>query len=345
MIFKGNRRRNLVREDVRFSIAMCTYNGEKYLGEQLESIARQQQLPAELVLCDDCSSDATVSIAERFAVESPFPVRIIRNPKNLGYRGNFAQAIELCTGELIALCDQDDVWYPQKLKKLKELFLSNPSAAGVFSNGDLIDSSSRLLGKDLWGSFQFDTFDQMNFRSGQAVGVLLKRNVVTGMAFAIRSSSKNELLAMPSSWNHDAWLALMLAAHARLIACPEHLVGYRVHGNQQIGVPISLKEKCSYILSHGISGYIQLSRDRNQKEYRENALQFDALQVCLEKLGISSDDHLLIEAHAKAEHAHRGGALLSLSRLRRLPTVLGHLRSYKKYSPTGLNAAFRDLVL
>ncbi|MBB5342196.1 glycosyltransferase family 2 protein [Tunturibacter empetritectus] len=334
-----------MRDDVRFSVAMCTYNGEKYLGEQLESIARQELLPEELIICDDCSIDATLSIAERFAAESPFAVRIVRNQKNLGYSGNFARAIELCTGELIALCDQDDVWYPQKLKRLKELFLNDPSVAGVFSNGDLIDSSSRRLGKDLWGSFQFDAFDQEHFRSGQAVEVLVRRNVVTGMTLAIRSSSKKELLTMPSNWNHDAWLALMLAAHARLIACPEHLVAYRIHANQQIGVPISLGEKCRYILSYGVSAYIQLSRDRNQKVYRENALQFDALQVSLEKQGNPGDDHLLIEACAKAEHAHRGDALLSLSRWRRLPTVLGHLRSYKKYSPTGLDAALRDLIL
>ncbi|WP_254061671.1 glycosyltransferase [Granulicella sp. L60] len=331
---------------MRFSVAMCTFNGQKHIGEQLESLSRQQLLPSELVLCDDGSTDNTLSIAEAFARQSPFPVKIVRNPDNLGHSRNFAKAINLCSDELIALSDQDDVWYPEKLARLAELFCSGGvSVAGVFSNGDLIDEASQPLAGDLWGSFVFDVTDQRRFRSGDAVDVLLRRNVVTGMTFAFRSSYREQLTSMPVSWNHDAWLALMLATRAQLIACPKHLVAYRLHGNQQIGVPITSKEKLRYIRNHGLAAYVQHSRDRNMKEYAGYAVQFDDLEAVLAKETISIDRELLCKVRAKAAHAHRGIENLSLSRIQRWPKILGDLEGYKQYSPTGRNAVLRDLLL
>lgn len=90
------------------STAMCTYNGEKYLREQLESIARQTLLPNELVVCDDCSSDETVEIIQDFSRNAPFSVRLMINENNLGFAKNFEKAITLCSGEIIVLSDQDD---------------------------------------------------------------------------------------------------------------------------------------------------------------------------------------------------------------------------------------------
>ena len=100
------------------SIAMATFNGEKYLKKQLESLARQTVPPLELVICDDCSSDATVAIITHFASSAPFPVRIYRNEVNLGNSDNFFKAAGLCCGQWIAFCDQDDVWLQNKLARL-----------------------------------------------------------------------------------------------------------------------------------------------------------------------------------------------------------------------------------
>ena len=92
------------------SVAMCTYNGSRHLSEQLESIGTQTRLPDELVICDDCSSDDTIRIIERFSASAPFAVRLEINTQNLGSTKNFEKAIRLCQGDLIALADQDDVW-------------------------------------------------------------------------------------------------------------------------------------------------------------------------------------------------------------------------------------------
>src|SRR5215831_9689965 len=91
----------------RISVAMCTFNGGRYLEEQLESIALQTRLPCELVVCDDHSADDTTSILKKFQTRAPFPLRIVQNPLRMGSTRNFDQAIGMTVGDFIALCDQD----------------------------------------------------------------------------------------------------------------------------------------------------------------------------------------------------------------------------------------------
>ena len=97
------------------SVAMATFNGGRYLREQLDSIRRQSLLPTELIVCDDGSSDDTVEIVRGFATDAPFKVVIDAHGQRLGFTPNFLRAIGLCTGEVVALCDQDDVWDERKL--------------------------------------------------------------------------------------------------------------------------------------------------------------------------------------------------------------------------------------
>jgi glycosyltransferase involved in cell wall biosynthesis len=334
---------------LRISVAMCTYNGARYLNEQMQSFVTQDRLPDELVLCDDGSIDGTLSLAEEFARQAPFPTRVLRNAENLGYSRNFAKAASLCSGDLIVLSDQDDLWYPQKLSRLEELFRTHLWADGIFSNGDLVDVSSNKLSGDLWASFRFRPADQTMLRSGHALEVLLQRNVVTGMAFAFRRAWKDQFRFMPASWPHDAWLALLLAQEGKLLACPEHLVAYRVHENQKIGVPITPAQKRHYIQHHGVDGYLALSRKRNQEEYRGYAEQFeDLLRVASVDPPEDIQRKLLQfkgQIQAKVDHARTSAELLDVSKLRRFPRVLRRMDDYKRYSPTGIQAMIRDMFL
>src|SRR4051812_45117425 len=100
---------------MKISIALATFNGAKYLAEQLDSIRRQSLQPAELIVSDDASSDDTVEIAQRFAREVRFKVTVDAHPKVPTYNENFVRAIGQCTGDIVALCDQDDVWAENKL--------------------------------------------------------------------------------------------------------------------------------------------------------------------------------------------------------------------------------------
>jgi glycosyltransferase involved in cell wall biosynthesis len=99
------------------SIALATYNGEKYVEEQLDSYLTQTVLPDELIVSDDCSTDATQQMLGAFAKKAPFRVVLLCNIENVGYGQNFSRALSQTTGDLVFLSDKDDVWFPEKIAK------------------------------------------------------------------------------------------------------------------------------------------------------------------------------------------------------------------------------------
>jgi glycosyltransferase involved in cell wall biosynthesis len=123
---------------------MATYNGEKYIGEQLKSLVDQIHHPTELVVGDDGSTDETIKILEEFKTRAPFPVYIHRNEFNLGYARNFLVTAKRCTGDWIAFCDQDDVWLPNKLSETAKAIESAADACMVLQNAFLCDSALKL---------------------------------------------------------------------------------------------------------------------------------------------------------------------------------------------------------
>ncbi len=225
---------------MKISVAMCTYNGAKYLQEQLDSIAAQSRLPDLLVVCDDCSDDDTPAIIERFAAAAPFEVNIQRNAQNLGLLQNFEKAISLCTGDAIALCDQDDVWLPQKLQRIESVFEERENVGLVFGDAVLTTPDGTPMPKRLW-HYTFDRKDQRRFRDGDAISVLLRYNVVTGATAAFRTKFRDAFLPIPvlPEFIHDAWISLVIATSAELHFIEEPLIRYRQHSEQQAGLILS----------------------------------------------------------------------------------------------------------
>jgi glycosyltransferase involved in cell wall biosynthesis len=217
------------------SIAMCTFNGERFLREQLESIASQERLPDELVVCDDGSSDSTNTILADFAQLAPFSMHIVRNRETLGSTNNFEKAISLCGGEFIALCDQDDVWEPNKLARLTES-MADTSVGGVFSDAQLMDVDARPKAKRLWQLHRFDFQRPDDLSRDAAVRLLLKHDVVTGATLMFQASIRDLLFPIPAPWVHDGWITWMLVLYRRLTFVAEPLVRYRLHPEQQLGV-------------------------------------------------------------------------------------------------------------
>jgi glycosyltransferase involved in cell wall biosynthesis len=222
---------------------MCTYNGAQYVQEQLASIAAQTRTPDELVICDDASADNTVRVLEEFAATAPFPVRLYLNEQRLGSTENFGRAIGLCTGDAIALADQDDVWLAEKLERIEACFASAPRAGLVFTDGEVVDEGLRSLERSVWQLVGFDERERKLFEEGKAFGVLLEHNVVTGAAMAFRSVFRDLVLPIPSAlvhdgWKmiHDGWIALIISAVADLAYIPAPLFKYRQHEQQQIGI-------------------------------------------------------------------------------------------------------------
>jgi glycosyltransferase involved in cell wall biosynthesis len=217
------------------SVALCTYNGDRFLAEQLASIRNQARLPDEVVLCDDRSTDATLAIARRFAEAVPFPVRIEANASNLGSTRNFAQAIELCRGDMVVLADQDDVWLPHKLAVLERALLDDPGAGFAFSDAEMVDEHLQPLGYKLWDALRFSARERRCFRRGEVFHKLLRRYRVTGATLAFRSRFKDLILPIPPEWVHDAWIGLLIATVASCRLIDEPLLQYRQHARQQLG--------------------------------------------------------------------------------------------------------------
>jgi len=122
------------------SIVMTTYNGERFLKEQLDSFLWQTRLPDELVVCDDGSTDRTLDILENFARTAPFPVKIFRNPQRLGFSKNFEKASLMCSGDLVAFSDQDDIWLPEKLEVVENIFRTDDEIGLLIHNLELVDN-------------------------------------------------------------------------------------------------------------------------------------------------------------------------------------------------------------
>lgn len=218
------------------SVALCTYNGARHLREQLDSILTQTLRPAEIVVCDDGSSDTTLTIIAEFSRTSPVPVRVFRNESNLGSTRNFDRAIGLCEASLIALCDQDDIWKPGKLQALRSALDRDPSVGGVFSDAELISADGTATGRRLFAAHGLSLGAPEHFSREAALKMLFKHDFMTGATVMIRSTTRPLFQPIPGSWVHDAWIAWMLTLHSRLSFINDPLISYRLHPNQQIGM-------------------------------------------------------------------------------------------------------------
>lgn len=231
---------------MKITAAVCTYNGEKYIQEQLNSILNQSVKVDEILICDDQSTDSTVAIINTFVEAYPEIIQFQINSKNLRVNKNFEKALSLSSGDYIFLSDQDDVWEKDKVKQTLEIFQQNPTAQGVFSDAHLIDDEgNKRESKGLWNNVLFleDKIDNPKELFGYISNI---RNMVTGATLCIKKETKDFIFPFPDSkaMYHDEWIALILAAKGTLFYTKEKLISYRVHASQQIGVikPSVLKE-------------------------------------------------------------------------------------------------------
>lgn len=200
------------------SIAMATYNGAFYLPEQLESFVAQEVRPDELVVCDDGSTDKTIRLLEEFRAGAPFKVRISRNEARLGYGRNFARALGLCTGDIVFLSDQDDVWYPEKIATMVRLAEENPHAQVLLNDAMLTDARLNPSGRTKLGQMR-------------AAG-LPEKSFVQGCCAAIRASFLRMALPLPlGSGAHDGWLVELAEFLGAKLVLRRDLQFYRIHGS------------------------------------------------------------------------------------------------------------------
>ena len=222
--------------DTRISVALCTFNGAEYLGDQLWSIAEQSLTPFELVICDDRSSDGTLGIIERFKLKSDCPVRIYQNSEQIGVLKNFTKAISLCEGDYIALSDQDDIWLPDKLG-IAYMAVKKAEAYGGKGIPLLVHSDLKVVNSD--GVVIAESFIRQNRITSpqkEPMRTLLVQNYVTGCTVLMNRSLVEVALPIPEeALMHDWWLALIAASLGEIIYLPDATVLYRQHSGNVIG--------------------------------------------------------------------------------------------------------------
>lgn len=202
---------------MKVSVALATYNGAEYLQDQFDSFVRQDRQPDELIACDDASTDETLALLEAFARSAPFAVRIHRNPANVGLIRNFDTALSLCTGDVIFLSDQDDVWFREKIATALAVLEKDPDALLFVNDAELVGEDLTPLG--------LTTFSQVRAR-GET-----EKAFTQGSCFAMRRELLEWVLPLPDSYPfHDIWIA-DLAHDLGAVVIGEHpLQVFRRHG-------------------------------------------------------------------------------------------------------------------
>lgn len=217
------------------SIAMATYNGEKYLQEQLDSLARQTYLPHELVVGDDGSSDGTIEILERFASVAPFPVRVEVNQQNLGYAENFLRTASRCAGGWIAFCDQDDVWLSNKLELCAHAIEKTDGLNMILQNAEICDNALNRSGRIFPNQIKPGIYSKMSqFGFWVWLGFLqtIKASLIKELSFDDRPANYFPGYARQS---HDKWTCMIANALGGICVLGDVVALYRRHDQALTG--------------------------------------------------------------------------------------------------------------
>ncbi len=224
------------------SVALCTWNGARFLAEQVRSICLQTLPPREIVLSDDGSSDDSVAVVRRTVAqclqERPglaIDLRVMVNQPALRVTKNFEQAAAACRGALIALSDQDDAWVPDKLERIVPAFQARPGLLLLHSDARLVDGAGAPLGGTLFHALETKRSELDRIHGGRAFDVYLRRNLVTGATAVFRRELLDAARPFPVEWVHDEWLAIIAAALGEVDVIEAPLIDYRQHGGNQIG--------------------------------------------------------------------------------------------------------------
>lgn len=316
------------------SVALCTYNGAAFLGDQLRSILNQDTPALEVVIADDGSTDGTLAIIEDVTRghKGPTEIRLVHTDRVGGVTQNFDRAIGQCRGDIVALCDQDDTWEPHKLTVLSEQFVDARAPRLVFSNATLIDEVGAPMPGTLHGGLRLGRRERAELRTGRAFDLLIRRNVVTGAVAAFSRDLYPRATPFPASWVHDEWLAIIASAIGDVVLVDQALVNYRLHAANQIGVADpGVASRMGRMLQPRGERYVRLRRRSGDLVER------------LESLAAPAD--VLALARAKLDF-ETSRAAYPRSRVRRLGPVLRRLAngSYARYSSQRRLDAVRDIL-
>ena len=228
---------------MRLSVALCSFNGAKYIKEQIYSILEQTMPVDEIVICDDGSSDETLSIINSYRSTTD-KIKVYQNQNKLGVSQNFQKAIDLCQGDIIFLSDQDDIWQQNKVQDLVEYFNNNPGISVCFSNAFLTYPDGTIItdkSNRLW-DYTFNHKYRKIFDKGFSLECFLggaSTVRTTGATIALRKSfiKENPFIHLCNGEvMHDFAIALIAAEQNTIGYINKPLIKYRIHPSQTCGL-------------------------------------------------------------------------------------------------------------
>ena len=239
------------------SVVIATYNGEEFLASQLESIISQTYSNIEVIVVDDKSTDNTAFIVEKYAAQYS-NIRLVINEINLGYVKNFEHGFLLAKGDIIAPCDQDDIWYNTKIELL---FQQMHNHEIVYCNSELIDANGAKLHKNLSEIKHLQSFDNcLNYTIG---------NTAAGHAMLIKKEVITRCIPFPTMIPHDFWLGFVATCNGPIKYYDQVLIQYRQHGNNVFGAVKVAGEKKVVRKKNSKTTDQKLARERMELLYKK----------------------------------------------------------------------------
>ncbi len=337
-----------IRRD-RVSVVLATFNGSRYVAEQLASLVEQTRQPDEVVVVDDASDDGTVALVEAFAERSPAPVRLVARSEHRGTWATFEEGLRRATGDVLVVCDQDDHWAPEKLEVLLRGLAERPDALMAFSDARLIDPHSRVIGRSRWRVAGFSPRN-VQLVSLDPFGQLLSHQAVSGCTMAIRADLLPALLPFPADVHpglprmmYDRWMSLMAAAAGPVVTVPEKLVDYRIHPAQQSGIRAFRARRLAPRTALLAAQFVHRRAEVNRR-LGYHAAHLEEIRKRLEAADLA-DGETLARLAAAQRHLRMRGALGAVRR-RRIRVVSAEYRrldGYRRFS-LGLASALADIV-
>lgn len=327
---------------LKISVALCTFNGESFIGGQLKSILCQSIPPDEVIICDDCSTDNTIGVVSSIARESQLSIQLFQNRSNLGFIKNFEKAIAHSIGDIIFLSDQDDVWFTNKIATMMDHFLEAPEIGLVYSNAVLTDSNLQPTKHTL-----FERRKTMHISKVRLAHQLMQGVGVSGCTMAFRSSLKNLILPILEGWGHDHWIAFIVHAVMDVKPIKQPLMYYRRHANSYGNAPFleggRIKEWRTGVSATSIDVY---SRDKRRWETMLHRLEEVKRKGYCPPEGHSRLESFIKECRDRLEFAHLRESLKEKRRFNRIFPIFNSLLSchYHRYLH-GMKSVSKDLLI
>lgn len=310
------------------SVVVTTYNGDQYISEQLESILNQERKPNEVIIVDDCSSDTTPEIISEYSSRHSDIINVFENEENMGIAKNIEKGLNIASGDIIAISDQDDVWHEKKLMAQVDI-LKHEDCDLVFHNSKLF-SKNEDINSTLWEKLKISPIQVSE--EGDLFNKLLYRNFIQGATMAFKQEVLEYVLPIPKETKYDYFIALCVAGCGHITGIDRSLLKYRQHNNQQIGAETGG-------LIERIFNYRIPDEDEIQQEIKSKYITSAEASKRLKLCGAQKRDYTSL---MEFKSHYKSRCKIYQDEKSGMPYIISNIKRYRSYD--NYNSVVADLV-